>query len=146
MRLWSIHPKYLDTKGLLAVWREGLLAQAVLAGQTKGYKHHPQLSRFQKKRDPLAAIGSYLKVVIDESKTRGYRFDETKILKQMRKPEKSILVTRGQLDYERKHLLAKLKIRDPERFDEIEQLDKLSVHPIFSIVAGKIEPWEKLTT
>ncbi|WP_368086417.1 pyrimidine dimer DNA glycosylase/endonuclease V [Nitrosomonas sp. Nm34] len=26
MRLWSIHPKYLDAKGLLALWREGLQA------------------------------------------------------------------------------------------------------------------------
>jgi len=30
MRLWSIHPKYLDRQGLLAVWRESLLAQSVL--------------------------------------------------------------------------------------------------------------------
>ncbi|MDI3502728.1 MAG: hypothetical protein PWR13_285 [Archaeoglobi archaeon] len=27
MRLWSIHSKYLDAKGLVAVWREGLLAK-----------------------------------------------------------------------------------------------------------------------
>lgn len=37
MRLWSIHPRYLDTKGLVALWRETLLlAQAVLFGNTKG--------------------------------------------------------------------------------------------------------------
>lgn len=30
MRLWSIHQSYLDRQGLLAVWREGLLAQGVL--------------------------------------------------------------------------------------------------------------------
>ena len=36
MRLWSLHPRYLDAKGLVALWREGLLAQAVLKGQTKG--------------------------------------------------------------------------------------------------------------
>ncbi len=47
MRLWSLHPKYLDRQGLLAVWREGLLAQKVLQGKTKGYKNHPQLKRFQ---------------------------------------------------------------------------------------------------
>lgn len=44
MRLWSLHPQYLDAKGLVALWREGLLAQAVLAGQTRGYKRHPQLA------------------------------------------------------------------------------------------------------
>jgi hypothetical protein len=34
MRLWSLHPKHLDRQGLLAVWREGLLAQEVLRGET----------------------------------------------------------------------------------------------------------------
>jgi hypothetical protein len=29
-RIWSLHPKYLDARGLVALWREGLLAQAVL--------------------------------------------------------------------------------------------------------------------
>ena len=43
MRLWSIHPRYLDSMGLVALWREALLAQAVLRGETKGYKFHPQL-------------------------------------------------------------------------------------------------------
>ena len=32
MRLWSLHPCYLDPAGLVAVWREGLLARAVLRG------------------------------------------------------------------------------------------------------------------
>ena len=32
MRLWSLSPRYLDVKGLVAVWREGLLADAVLLG------------------------------------------------------------------------------------------------------------------
>ena len=53
MRLWSIHPKYLDTKGLLAVWREALLAKKVLENKTKGYKNHPQLERFKQQNDPL---------------------------------------------------------------------------------------------
>ncbi|MGP1680491.1 MAG: pyrimidine dimer DNA glycosylase/endonuclease V [Giesbergeria sp.] len=36
MRLWSLHPQYLDSKALVALRREGLLAQAVLAGLTRG--------------------------------------------------------------------------------------------------------------
>ena len=48
MRLWSLHPKYLDIKGLVACWREGLLARKVLLDQTKGYKNHPQLIRFNR--------------------------------------------------------------------------------------------------
>ncbi|MGP9584395.1 pyrimidine dimer DNA glycosylase/endonuclease V, partial [Micrococcaceae sp. AOP34-BR2-30] len=30
MRLWSLHPEVLDRQGLIAGWREALLAQAVL--------------------------------------------------------------------------------------------------------------------
>jgi hypothetical protein len=30
MRIWSLHPKYLDSKGLVALWRESLLAKNVL--------------------------------------------------------------------------------------------------------------------
>ncbi|HKX52383.1 MAG TPA: pyrimidine dimer DNA glycosylase/endonuclease V [Nitrosospira sp.] len=37
MRLWTLHPRYLDTKGLVAAWREALLAQKVLSGLTSGY-------------------------------------------------------------------------------------------------------------
>ncbi|MEN6399799.1 MAG: pyrimidine dimer DNA glycosylase/endonuclease V, partial [Rectinema sp.] len=29
MRLWTLHPQYLDQKGLTAAWREGLLAKKV---------------------------------------------------------------------------------------------------------------------
>jgi hypothetical protein len=47
MRIWSIHPKYLDIKGLVALWREALLAKHVLEGRTKGYRNHPQLDRFK---------------------------------------------------------------------------------------------------
>jgi hypothetical protein len=60
MRLWTLHPQYLDSKGLVAAWREGLLAQKVLAGKTRGYRHHPQLKRFQAQSQPLAAIAAFL--------------------------------------------------------------------------------------
>jgi hypothetical protein len=43
MRLWSLHPCHLDAKGLVALWREGLLAQKVQACETNGYRNHPQL-------------------------------------------------------------------------------------------------------
>lgn len=74
MRLWSLHPKYLDTKGLLAVWREGLLAKHVLEGKTKGYTEHPQLERFLDAPEPLAAINRFLFCVLEESEKRGYKF------------------------------------------------------------------------
>lgn len=79
MRIWSIHPRYLDRQGLLAVWRETLLAQKVLEGQTRGYTHHPQLTRFRATPDPLVAIGSYLSEIVREATQRGYHFDASKV-------------------------------------------------------------------
>lgn len=75
MRLWSLHPSYLDAVGLVALWREGLLARKVLQGQTKGYIHHPQLFRFRETGNPIHVLDFYLKTVHDESIHRGYNFD-----------------------------------------------------------------------
>src|SRR4029079_15726984 len=80
MRLGTVHPRFLDTQGLVALWREGLLAQKVLAGGTRGYRHHPQLLRFRGCEEPVATIGSYLAAVADEAARRGYRFDRTRLL------------------------------------------------------------------
>src|SRR5688500_18766973 len=77
MRLWTLHPKHLDRRGLVALWREALLAQAVLAGRTIGYRHHPQLTRFRQCQDPRSAISHYLVGVHEEARRRGYAFDRT---------------------------------------------------------------------
>jgi hypothetical protein len=79
MRLWSIHPQYLDSKGLIALWREGLLAKKVLEGKTKEYKNHPQLERFKNFKNPILAINSYLFYVLKETKLRNYKFNEKKL-------------------------------------------------------------------
>ena len=79
MRLWTLHPRYLDAKGLVALWREGLLAQKVLQGATRGYRQHPQLVRFREAPDSVAAIATYLQSVVAEASERGYTFDATKI-------------------------------------------------------------------
>jgi len=79
MRLWTLHPRYLDAAGLVAVWREGLLARAVLRGETRGYRGHPQLERFRACRRPLAALDTYLAGICAEACRRGYRFDRTKL-------------------------------------------------------------------
>ena len=79
MRIWSIHPKYLDSGGLVALWREGLLAQHVLDGKTKGYKNHPQLYRFKETDNPSHTINQYLTIVYLEAKDRGYNFNQAKI-------------------------------------------------------------------
>ncbi|HVN48800.1 MAG TPA: pyrimidine dimer DNA glycosylase/endonuclease V, partial [Bacteroidota bacterium] len=109
MRLWSIHPKYLDAKGLVALWREALLAQHVLAGKTRGYKHHPQLLRFQQQHNPLASLNAYLFAVYNEATEREYTFDRTKI--GTPRARKHISVTTGQLTFELEHLKRKLRKR-----------------------------------
>src|SRR5690606_6579557 len=111
MRLWSVHPQYLDTRGLVALWREGLLAQAVLRGRTNGYRHHPQLQRFRAQPSPLGAIADYLRGVHAEATNRGYAFAVQKI--SPARASSVIAVTRGQLMHEWSHLMAKLAIREP---------------------------------
>ncbi len=139
MRLWSLHPSVLDRMGLLAVWREGLLAQKVLLGQTKGYRFHPQLERFRASDNPTAAIGAYLWAVLDEARSRGYNFDASRIA-TLRLPV-SMPVTRGQLDFEWQHLMKKLRIRDQARF-RILGATTARPHPMLRVVAGAPEPWE----
>ena len=140
MRLWTLHPKYLDARGLVALWREALLAQAVLNGQTRGYLHHPQLIRFRAAPAPLEAIGSYLHDVHAEATRRGYRFDVTKIITI--RPTDSLVATRGQLDYEWSHLKAKLRVREPPQFQNIQSISNPDPHPLFRILPGSVADWE----
>jgi hypothetical protein len=138
MRLWSLHPSLLDPKGLVALWREGLLARKVLQGKTTGYRSHPQLHRFRQSGEPVAAISAYLWAVHDEATRRGYAFDASKIAGGRR--AMSLPVTRGQLAFEIQHLKEKLRRRDPERFGGI---GRVTPHPLFVVVAAEIEPWER---
>lgn len=141
MRIWSIHPKHLDQKGLVALWRETLLAKHVLEGKTKGYKNHPQLNRFKVQKEPLSFINKYLEEVYNEASLRGYHFNYSKF-KNVLLNEK-ILLTTGQIKHEKKHLLKKLKVRDLYRYRK-EMNREISHHPIFELVEGKIEDWEVL--
>jgi hypothetical protein len=141
MRLWSLHPKYLDPQGLVALWRETLLAQAVLRGETRGYRQHPQLDRFKCNPAPLTAMSLYLKAVYAESKARGYSFDESKI-KPARKSV-TLAVTSGQLAFEWKHLMAKLEARSPTLYEKWKATAVPEAHPLFTVVVGDIEPWER---
>jgi hypothetical protein len=141
MRLWSLHPKYLDPQGLVALWREALLAQAVLRGETRGYRNHPQLERFKNHSAPLAAISVYLRAVHAEAQARGYAFDEAKI-----KPATQIVtlaVSSGQVAYEWTHLMAKLKARSPALFGQWLETVVPEVGPMFKVVAGEVEAWER---
>jgi hypothetical protein len=140
MRLWTLHPKYLDPRGLVALWREALLAQAVLRGETRGYLHHPQLLRFRESPFPAAAIASYLREVLAESVQRGYRFDGVKILSTA--GAEPITATEGQLCYEWDHLRQKLRLRAPEWLAALGGVIRPDPHPLFIIVSGPVAAWE----
>jgi hypothetical protein len=142
MRLWTLHPKYLDRAGLVALWREALLAQAVLRGETRGYRNHPQLIRFRNHAEPLAAIGVYLTGILGEAARRGYRFNPAKIGPCREVP--AIHVTRGQLLYERNHLLRKLILRDSAACRILTETGEPDPHPLFRICEGGVETWERV--
>lgn len=143
MRIWSVHPEQLDRAGLVACWRETLLAQAVLAGRTKGYRSHPQLVRFREQADALAAVTTYLSAVADEADRRGYRFDRTRI--DAAAPfTGTIPVTDGQLALEWAHLGAKLQVRSPDDAARWH-VSSPRPHPLFHVVPGPVEAWERAT-
>ena len=141
MRLWSVHPRYLDPQGLVALWREGLLARAVLRGRTTGYRHHPQLQRFKLHRRPGSAISSYLRAVHAEATMRGYAFDPTKV-----GPARTgvrIPVTEGQIAFEWEHLLRKLSVRSPARYRQWRSVRSPECHPLMRRHPGAVEAWER---
>ena len=141
MRLWSLHPKYLDSRGLVALWREALLAKAVLQGKTRGYRHHPQLERWRATRDPVAGLNAYLAEVLEESLVRGYRFDRRKVGHRLARA--SVPVTRGQVALEWAHLMRKLRHRDPARHRALKSVVRPAVHPSFRVVPGPAADWER---
>jgi hypothetical protein len=141
MRLWTIHPKYLDARGLVALWREALLARAVLAGRTRGYRSHPQLLRFRSAKRPMTAINAYLAAVAKEAESRGYRFDRSKI--RGRNDHPKLKETRGQLQAEWRHLLTKLRARAPKAARHWRSVSRPRPHPLFQIVRGGVRAWEK---
>ena len=140
MRIWSIHPKYLDTKGLVTLWREALLAKHVLEGKTRGYKSHPQLNRFKNCKKPIDTINNYLAIVHQEATSRQYNFDKQKI--NWNFTPICLSVTKGQIKFEVTHLLNKLKTRDPKKYKDLTQLRSFDPHPLFNLIDGDIEDWE----
>ncbi len=143
MRIWSLHPRYLDRQGLVACWREALLAQAVLAKRTRGYLKHPQLERFRAVSDPLAAVAAYLHAVADEADVRGYRFDRSRIDTVPPAVPPTMSVTTGQLSLEWAHLVAKLAARSPDVLTRWADVVSPEPHPLFHVVDGPVESWER---
>jgi len=144
MRLWTLHPRYLDPQGLVALWREALLAKAVLRGETRGYRQHPQLERFKAHDSPRLAINAYLSAIHSEATSRGYSFDGTKVgpVRQVA----PIAVTSGQVAYEWGHLLQKLAVRNPSLHARWEHLATPECHPLFRPAPGPMASWERVAT
>lgn len=148
MRLWSLDPSLLDRAALVACWREALLAQKVLAGETTGYRRHPQLDRFRAHSEPMTAIGAYLVGLRLEATTRGYRFDPSRV----RRPHDPaslarsapIPVTTGQLSHELEHLRRKVAARAPEHLPVLPAAGTIpAAHPLLVVHDGGVEDWER---
>lgn len=143
MRLWTLHPRHLDAAGLVALWREALLAQAVLLGRTRGYTHHPQLQRFRAAADPVSSIATYLRGVADEATSRGYAFNAERIVGPGDAVSR-IAETKGQLLYEWEHLGRKLRRRSPAWYRNQFAGVQPTAHPLFRVVAGGVRDWERI--
>lgn len=143
MRLWSVHPRYFDRQALVACWREGLLAQSVIAEPGRGYSRHPQLRRFREAAEPRAAIGDYLSAIVDEADARGYRFVREKI--RTTGSPAQLTVGSGQLAYEWEHLRDKLRLRSSDVWARWQSLAVPEPHPSFVVVDGPVADWEKVT-
>lgn len=142
MRLWSLHPKYLDPQGLVALWREALLAKAVIHGETRGYKHHPQLERFSSHPHPRLAINAYLAAVYAEAAYRGYKFNRFKV--GAVRAVQHISVGSGQLAHEWAHLQSKLLVRCPALHTQWAHVVTPACHPLFRRRTGPVASWERV--
>lgn len=143
MRLWSVHPRYLDRQALIACWRESLLAQSVLVSPGRGYSNHPQLQRFREHESPLDAMAHYLAAYLAEADARGYTFNRTKIVGDALSRVGRMALTLGQLDYEWRHLNAKLLARSPETALRWAGIATPDAHPLFVVESGPIATWER---
>lgn len=141
MRLWSVHPAQLDRAALVAGWREGLLAQKVLRGLTKGYTQHPQLVRFRATDDPVVAVATWLHGLADEADERGYSFDRTRVVVGP-DPALRMPLTDGQLHLEWEHLATKVRVRNPEWWAQVGD-QKPRPHPLFVVEPGPVAAWER---
>lgn len=142
MRLWSLHPKYLDPQGLVALWREALLAKAVIRGETRGYLHHPQLQRFTSHPQPRLAINAYLDTVHAEATHRGYAFNRSKVGPV--RVVQHIPVSSSQLEHEWNHLQRKLLTRSPAVHAQWAEVTTPVCHPLFRRRPGPPASWERV--
>lgn len=132
MCLWSVHPKYLDKCGLVALWREGLRAQKNLSGESGKIPNDPQLIRFKQQDNPLQAIGAYLSFITCEALRQGCKFNHEKIM--FPNFENAFLsVSEAELAEETERLKAKLHQRSEEKYEQLCQQQKIEINPVFNL-------------
>lgn len=134
-------PKYLEADGLAARWREALLAQAVLRGETEGHRRHPQLVRIRHQIEPVSFITTYLQHVSSEAVIRGYRFDGSKISPD--RTDLQIDVPTGQFEIEWLHLAHRLRKRIPERYAIQLATAVPALDPLFQVLPGDVASRER---
>jgi Pyrimidine dimer DNA glycosylase len=148
MRLWSFDPSCLDQRGLCGLWREVLVGlRAFEKGPGAPWYNHPQLTRFKQHPNGLGVLAEYAEYVLNEGHKRGYKFNARHLDPYLELYDVNftgaIQVTEGQFGYEIEHFMRKLAIREPIRYTNYLNEPKFSPHPIFTIVDGDIESWEK---
>ena len=140
MRLWSLHPRYLDPQG----WSrcgETLLARKVLRGETRGYRHHPQLQRFREARDPQSAIDAYLPRSTPRRRRAATRSTRTSSMptRARKDPGRARATRRARMG----HLIAQARVAQPGAHVRWRELQRPRTHPSFRVVAGGVADWER---
>jgi hypothetical protein len=156
MRLWSIHPKYYDDSALARCIGEGLGGLRALCGLQKMHRNHPQLERFKKAAFCKHVLAEYIYCCHSESLVRekAYNFDFDVMYDYLEGAVEGVNlpVTTGQIQYECKLLLAKMRSRSKggknRQYIELLRNDinrnQVELHPLFYAVPGPVESWEKV--
>jgi hypothetical protein len=77
-----------------------------------------------------------------EAVARDYAFDRSKLGRVG--VAQRIRTTEGQLQYEWRWLLEKLRQRSPSVYRKHLAVSNPEAHPLFRIVAGPVEDWERV--
>lgn len=131
MSLWSVHPRYLDNKGLISAWNRGLQLQKQLSTEPARNTGNSQLIMFSRQEKPLHAIGSYLSFIASEGCRRGYKFTHEKIL-YPNFDEELLPIDSEQLRSENQMLQNRLKTRDKNRYQQLSSQSWPETHPLFN--------------
>lgn len=149
MRIWSFHPKYLDKQGLSRAINEGIAGNKALRKTGEGYppswEKHSQLERFK----TTAIPGIYSQLYLDRLFMIKYNSwmletNQEPFFDDIENPYPKLKVTIGQLKYEWQRYLKKISKRSPKLYEELKSIELPEPHPLFNIIDGDVESWEKV--